>query len=95
MLHIASASAADGATVASLSRNVRAFIAYADDAPAGYVLAIVNEQPANEFCPARRYVLVAQISVEPEWERQGVGHQSIRRWWTTRAASVAAGGDVS
>ena len=58
--------------------NVRAFIAYMDDAPAGYVLAMVNERPANEFCHARRYVLVDQISVEPEWARQGIGQQLVQ-----------------
>lgn len=58
--------------------NVRAFIAYADDAPVGYVLVFIHEQAANTFNPSRRWLYVDQISVEPEWEGQGIGRQLMR-----------------
>jgi GNAT superfamily N-acetyltransferase len=58
--------------------NVRAFIAYSDDAAVGYVLAMVHERPGSAFIPARRCVYVEQISVEREWQRRGVGRRLMR-----------------
>jgi ribosomal protein S18 acetylase RimI-like enzyme len=58
--------------------NVRAFIAYADDTPVGYVLALIHDRAASTFNPARRWLYVDQISVEPEWEGRGVGSQLMR-----------------
>jgi diamine N-acetyltransferase len=55
--------------------NVRAFLAYSDDTPAGYVLASVQERPAGPFNPARRLLYIDEISVEPEWEGQRIGRQ--------------------
>jgi GNAT superfamily N-acetyltransferase len=62
----------------SLARErTRALIAYADDVPVGYVVLIFVERLANPFSPPRRWLYVDQISVEPEWERHGVGTQLL------------------
>ena len=55
--------------------NTRAFIAYADEAAIGYVLATIHEQPANVYSPARRWLYVNEISVEPGWKKNGIGRQ--------------------
>jgi predicted N-acetyltransferase YhbS len=58
--------------------NTRAFIAYADDEAIGYVLATIREQADNVYSPARRWLYVDQISVEPRWKRQGLGRQLMQ-----------------
>ncbi len=55
--------------------TTRAFIAYADEAAIGYVVATIHERPANIYSPARRWLYVDQISVEPGWKKQGIGRQ--------------------
>lgn len=57
--------------------NVRAFIAYVDKRAVGYVLAHIDERAAGVFTPARRWLYVDQISVEPEWEGRGIGRQLV------------------
>jgi GNAT superfamily N-acetyltransferase len=59
--------------------NARAFIAYRDDVPVTYVLVLIHEQPANPLVPARRWLYVYQLSVEPQWERHGIGRQLMQR----------------
>jgi GNAT superfamily N-acetyltransferase len=59
--------------------NARAFIAYADDVPIGYVLALIQERQPSLLSRARRWLYVDQISVEPQWERRGVGQQLVQR----------------
>lgn len=53
--------------------NMRDFLAVADDTAVGYVLAQIHERPATAFNAARRWMYVDQISVEPQWEGQGIG----------------------
>lgn len=58
--------------------DARAFIAYADNRPVGYVLALIQERQSGPLTRARRWLYVDQISVEPEWERRGVGQQLVQ-----------------
>jgi len=58
--------------------NTCAFIAYADIEAIGYVLAIIHERPASVFSPARRWLYVDQISVEPIWKKRGIGRQLMQ-----------------
>jgi len=59
--------------------NVRAFVAYAGDAPVGYLLALIQERPATSLGRARRWLYLDQISVEPPWARRGLGRQLMRQ----------------
>lgn len=69
--------------------NTRAFIAYAGDAAIGYVLATIHERPASVFNPARRWLYIDQISVEPGWKNQGIGRQLMQAVLdAARAASI-------
>jgi GNAT superfamily N-acetyltransferase len=61
-----------------VQENVRAFIAYAEGIPVGYVLVLIHERPADAIGPARRWLYIDQISVEPQWERQGIGRQLMQ-----------------
>jgi diamine N-acetyltransferase len=56
-----------------------ALVAYDGTVPIGYVLALVQERPASALVPARRWLYVDQISVEPQWARRGVGCQLMKR----------------
>jgi GNAT superfamily N-acetyltransferase len=55
--------------------NWRAFIAYIDDTAVGYLLVTTGERPENTFSLARRWLYIDQISVEPDWQGQGVGRE--------------------
>ena len=64
--------------------NARAFIAYADDTAVGYVLVLIQEKPASISSPARRWLYVDQISVEPQWEGAVLVGDSCTKWQTMR-----------
>jgi ribosomal protein S18 acetylase RimI-like enzyme len=55
--------------------NSRAFIAYEDDVAIGYLLVSTYEHPADALRLARRFLDIDQISVEPNWQRRGVGRE--------------------
>jgi len=50
-----------------------AFVAYEGSKPVGYVLLVIRERPPTPFSYARRWLLVDQISVLPEYEGMGYG----------------------
>jgi diamine N-acetyltransferase len=58
--------------------NARAFMAYREDVPVGYVLVLIHERPATPLVPARRWLYVDQISIEPEWQGNGIGRQLMQ-----------------
>ncbi len=55
--------------------NCRAFIAYIEGTAVGYILITTGERPVNAFSFARRWLYIDQISVEPNWQGQGVGRE--------------------
>ncbi len=57
--------------------NASGFIAYVEDSAVGYLLARIRERPANAFCAAQTWMHIDQISVEPEFQGQGVGRGLI------------------
>jgi len=59
---------------AELARpDVVIFIAEADGEPVGNAVAVIVERPETPFAYARRYVLLDQITVNPEAQRRGIG----------------------
>jgi GNAT superfamily N-acetyltransferase len=62
-----------------VQHNAWAFLAYADNVPVGYLLALLQERQASPLTHARRWLYVDQISVEPAWERQGVGRRLLQK----------------
>lgn len=53
--------------------DARAYLALLDGEAVGYLLLFLREREAHAFCPARRFLYVEQISVEPAWQGHGVG----------------------
>jgi ribosomal protein S18 acetylase RimI-like enzyme len=54
-----------------------AWIADLDGRPVGYVLAVVHQRSENRLCPARRWLELEEIAVDPEFRRQGIGRALI------------------
>ena len=57
--------------------GTRCFIAEAEGRAVAYLLAFVREQPANCFCPARKWMEVDQIAVETTQRRAGIARALI------------------
>lgn len=57
--------------------TTRAWIAEEDGLPAGYLLALVHEVPANPFVRARRWCEIDQLAVDPSWQRRGIARALI------------------
>jgi ribosomal protein S18 acetylase RimI-like enzyme len=55
------------------------FIGSLDGADIGYIYARLVNQPENEYRHAMRYLYIDQISVLPDYQRQGFGEQLIQR----------------
>ena len=51
--------------------TARAWIAYVDGLPVGYVLAVVSRRSDNPFSPARLWWEVDEIAVDPQFRRRG------------------------
>jgi GNAT superfamily N-acetyltransferase len=83
--------------------GTHAFIAWDDDAPVGYCLLKLVEREASPWTRGCRRLLVDQLSVEPEYRRQGVGtclmeaafnfarqqgiHELTLEYWSTNHAA--------
>jgi ribosomal protein S18 acetylase RimI-like enzyme len=57
--------------------TARAWIADYDGAPVGYVLALLNDRPANVFCHARHWCEIDQISVAPTHRKRGIARALV------------------
>lgn len=57
----------------------RLFIAYADDAPAGYMLLSEDAREESAHRHADRSLEIQQMSVEPAFRRRGVGRALVDR----------------
>jgi len=55
----------------------RAWIADSDGRPVGYVLAVVHRRSENPFCPARQWLEIDEIAVDPKFRRRGIGRGLI------------------
>jgi GNAT superfamily N-acetyltransferase len=55
----------------------RAFIAYVDHVAAGYALAFLCERAGGAFSPARRWIHVENVSVDPAWQRRGIARALV------------------
>ena len=53
--------------------NASGFIAYVEDKAVGYLLARVRERSGNAFLSAQTWMYIDQVSVEPDFQGQGVG----------------------
>ncbi|NOT25231.1 MAG: GNAT family N-acetyltransferase [Acidobacteria bacterium] len=51
----------------------RAWIADSDGRPVGYVLAVIHRRNESPLCPARQWLEVDEIAVDPEFRRRGIG----------------------
>lgn len=56
----------------------RVWIAEADGAAVGYLVAIFRSVPANPFCRPRRWCEIDQVAVEPAWRRRGIARELVR-----------------
>jgi ribosomal protein S18 acetylase RimI-like enzyme len=59
--------------------NVLAFIATENGKGIGYILAKLVESPENPFTFQRRYLMIDQISVNPNEKSRGVGTALIKK----------------
>ncbi len=57
--------------------GARGLIAYVEGRAVGYVLSVIRSRPENAFCPARTFVYIDQIGVDPGYQGQGVGRGLI------------------
>jgi ribosomal protein S18 acetylase RimI-like enzyme len=55
------------------------FIGSLEDEDIGYVYARLVNQPENEYRRAMQYIYIDQISVRPDYQRQGFGERLIQR----------------
>lgn len=53
--------------------GARGLIAYVEGRAVGYALSVIRNRPENAFCPARTFVYVDQIAVDPGYQGRGVG----------------------
>ena len=54
-------------------RSCRAFVAWAGDKAAGYIITFVKQVKENAFHYSRCYVYVDQVAVLEQFQKQGVG----------------------
>ncbi|MEM7333209.1 MAG: GNAT family N-acetyltransferase [Chloroflexota bacterium] len=53
--------------------NAYAFIAWHKKTPVGYTLCFVQYREETPFTYARRFIVIDQISVNPQWSGKGIG----------------------
>ena len=59
--------------------DARCLVAYVDDAPAGYALLVQHDRPESAIRYADRTLEIDQMSVDPEYRRQGVASALVER----------------
>lgn len=63
----------------ALARDThRAWLADVDGSPAGYVLAVIHERPANPFSLARRWCEIDHLGVTEGMRGRGVAHALVK-----------------
>ena len=53
--------------------SAKGYLAYVGSCAVGYVLAVIRRRPEDTFCTARTFMYVDQLSVDPSYQRRGVG----------------------
>ncbi|HYW71750.1 MAG TPA: GNAT family N-acetyltransferase [Pyrinomonadaceae bacterium] len=59
--------------------TTKAWIAEVNGQPVGYVLALCRDLRENPFTRARTWLEVDQLAVDPNYRRQGVGRELVRK----------------
>ncbi len=70
--------------------NVGLFVAAVGEKPVGFVHAIIKDAPAIPIFVPRRYAIVDNIGVKPEFRNQGIGRllmDTIHKWAITKGAT--------
>ena len=57
----------------------RAWIAEAEGAAVGYIIAVTHDRPETPFCFRRVYCEIDQIAVSPEFRKEGVAKALVER----------------
>lgn len=58
--------------------DIHIFVAELLGEPVGYVVAQVVERPENPYSPAYRFVLIDEMSVNPDFRSRGYGEQLMQ-----------------
>ncbi|MCI0663330.1 MAG: GNAT family N-acetyltransferase [Acidobacteria bacterium] len=61
------------------NENIYTLIGEVDEYPIGYILAQIIERPENPYTYPMRFVLIDQMSVNPDYRSKGYGDLLIRR----------------